>query len=100
MEHTLRLPSPSRSARQAPADDLVRLAAHATLARELPAGACIAVQSGRVWITQTGDADDYVVGAGERLVLARAGRVVVESFRGQATLRLSRCMPGARAGFP
>lgn len=76
------------------------LAGHATLARTLPAGACIAVQSGRLWLTQAGDANDYFVDAGQRHVVTRAGRVVMESFSAQATLRV---LPGAtpgRPGFP
>src|SRR4051812_38215018 len=51
------------------ADALVRLPAHATVARELAAGACITVQSGQVWLTQTGDANDYFVGPGQRHVV-------------------------------
>jgi hypothetical protein len=81
-------------------DTALRLASHATLARELPAGTCIAVQSGRVWLTQTGDANDYVVDAGQRHVTARAGRVVIESFAPQSSLRLLRDAPAVRAGFP
>ena len=81
-------------------DAAIRLAAHATIAGHLRAGACIAVQSGRVWLTQTGDANDYVVEAGQRHVVARAGRVVIESFSPQATLRVLRDAPAARPGFP
>jgi ferric-dicitrate binding protein FerR (iron transport regulator) len=86
--------------RREASDALVRLAAHATLVRALRAGTCIAVQSGRIWLTQTGDANDYFVDAGQRHVLARGGRVVIESFTPQATLRLLRDAPAARPGFP
>ena len=82
------------------ADAVVRLAAHATLAHELAAGACVAVQSGRVWLTQTGDANDYFVDAGQRHVVVRGGRVVIEAFTPQATLRVLRDAPAARPGFP
>ena len=82
------------------ADALVRLPAHATLARELAAGACITVQSGRVWLTQTGDANDYFVGAGQRHVVARSGRVVIESFTALALLRVGNALPATRPGFP
>ena len=100
MDHLLD-PAATLRQRQATAPDaVVRLPAHATLARELAAGACVAVQSGRVWLTQTGDANDYFVDAGQRHVVARAGRVVIESFTPQATLRLLRDAPAARPGFP
>ena len=82
------------------ADGLVRLPAHATVARELSAGACISVQSGRVWLTQTGDANDYFVGAGQRLVVARSGRVVIESFTALTLLHVRTGLPATRPGFP
>ena len=100
MDHTLELRSPLAHRRAEATDAVIRLASHATLARELPAGACIAVQAGRVWLTQTGDPNDYFVDAGQRHVLARAGRVVVEAFTPQATLRVLRDAPAACPGFP
>ena len=100
MDHTLELSSLLAHRRAEVPDSAIRLASHATLARELPAGACIVVQAGRVWLTQTGDANDYFVDAGQRHVVARAGRVVIESFTPQATLRLLRDVPAARPGFP
>jgi hypothetical protein len=100
MDHTLDLaPSLGRRRPEAP-DAAIRLAARAPLAGHLAAGACIAVQSGRIWLTQTGDANDYFVAAGERHVLARGGRVVIESFAPQSTLRVLRGPAAARAGFP
>lgn len=78
----------------------IRLAGRATLARTLPAGACIAVQSGRVWLTQAGDANDYFVDTGQRHVVTRAGRVVMESFTPQAVLRVLPEATIARPGFP
>ncbi|MCK9685559.1 DUF2917 domain-containing protein [Scleromatobacter humisilvae] len=100
MDHTLAL-RPTLARRRAEASDaVVRLAAHATATHELRAGACIAVQSGRVWLTQTGDANDYIVDAGQRHVVACDGRVVIESFTPQATLRVLRRAPAARPGFP
>jgi hypothetical protein len=100
MDHTLELRPPLAHRRAGVSDSAIRLASHATLARELPAGACIAVQSGRVWLTQTGDANDYFVDAGQRHVVVRAGRVVIESFTPQATLRVLRDAPAAHPGFP
>ena len=82
------------------ADTTIRLAGRATFARTLPAGACIAVQSGRVWLTQAGDANDYFVDAGQRHVVTRAGRVVMESFTLQAVLRVLPEATPARPGFP
>ena len=100
MDHTLELRSPLAHRRAEASDAVIRLTSHATLARELPAGACIAVQSGRVWLTQSGDANDYFVDAGQRHVVVRGGRVVVEAFTPQATLRVLRDAPAARPGFP
>jgi len=94
----LRPPLASRSGQAT--DAAIRLAGHATFARTLPAGACIAVQSGRVWLTQAGDANDYFVDGGQRHVVARAGRVVIESFTPQAVLRVLPEATLARPGFP
>jgi hypothetical protein len=66
----------------------------------LRAGTCIAVQSGRIWLTQAGDANDYFVDAGQRHVVARAGHVVMEAFSPQAALRILVDAPTARPGFP
>ncbi len=100
MDHTLDPALPLARRPVAAPDTAIRLAAHATVAGHLRAGACITVQSGRVWLTQTGDANDYFVEAGQRHVVARAGRVVIESFTPQATLRVQRGAPAARPGFP
>jgi hypothetical protein len=101
MEHVLRL-HPSSLGRHAarPADTAIRLAAPATLAGRLPAGACVAVLSGRVWLTQTGDANDYFVDAGQRHVVARGDRVVIESLTAQAVLRVLPEATAPRPGFP
>ncbi len=100
MEHALTFaPSLARRAAEAP-DTAARLTARAPFARHLPAGACIAVQSGRIWLTQTGDANDYVVDAGEFHVVTCSGRVVVECFTPQATLRVLCGAPASRPGFP
>ena len=100
MDHALTLP-PSLARRPAEApDNLLRLTSHATFARQLPAGACIAVQAGCVWLTQAGDSNDYFVSAGERHVVTRSGRVVIESFTPQASMRVLLGAPAARPGFP
>jgi hypothetical protein len=82
------------------ADTLVRLPDRATLARDLPAGACIAVQTGRAWVTKSGDGNDYFVGAGQRHVVARSGRVVIEGDCALTTLRMVTARPSSRPGFP
>ncbi len=100
MDTALRLAPPLARRPVEARDPFIRLAAHATLAGRLPAGACIAVHSGRIWLTQTGDANDYFIEAGQRHVVARGGRVVIESLTPQAVLRvLPEAMP-ARPGFP
>ena len=100
MDHAIESSSLLALRRGEAGDAVVRLAANATFTRALRASACVAVQSGRVWLTQTGDANDYFVDAGQRHVVARAGRVVIESFTAQATLRVLRDAPAARPGFP
>jgi|GEM_PF-697816 len=100
MEHALTLP-PSLARRPAEAsDNVLRLSSQATFARQLPAGARIAVQAGCVWLTQAGDSNDYFVSAGEVHVVTRPGRVVIESFTPQAAMRVLLGAPAARPGFP
>jgi len=100
MEHALTLP-PSLAHRTAEApDNVLRLSSQATFARQLPAGARIAVQAGCVWLTQAGDSNDYFVSAGEVHVVTRSGRVVLESFTPQAAMRVLLGAPAARPGFP
>jgi hypothetical protein len=99
MEHALEL-TPFPALRDGDPVAVVRLAAGATLARPLRAGTCIAVKSGRVWLTQSGDANDYFVDAGQHHVIARGGRVVIEACTPQATLRVLSGTPPARPGFP
>jgi hypothetical protein len=100
MDHPLERHPPLRQRHAEAHDNAVRLGAHATIARQLRAGACIAVQSGRIWLTQTGDANDYFVDAGQRHVVTRHGRVVIEAFSPQATLHVTTAAPAARTGFP
>ena len=100
MDPTLDLALPLVRRPAAMPDTAIRLTARATVAGHLRAGACIAVQTGRIWLTQTGDANDYVVEAGQRHVVACTGRVVIESLGPQATLRVLRDAPPSRPGFP
>lgn len=50
-----------------------------------PAGRRLRVLQGRVWLTISGDAEDYVVTAGQEQVLpdSRPGEIVVEAERGE-----------------
>ena len=50
-------------------------------------GLVIRARQGDLWITQSGDADDYVVHAGERFVADRSGKMVISAFhRGEVEL--------------
>ena len=100
MDTTLRLASALRRRPVEAHDRVIRLTARATLAARLPAGACVAVQSGRIWLTQAGDANDYFIEGGERHVVTHGGRVVIESFTPQAVLRVLAEASIARPGFP
>ena len=100
MDHAIDSSFPFAHRRGGARDAVVRLAANATFTRALRAGACVAVQSGRVWLTQTGDANDYFVDAGQRHVIVRGGRVVIEGCAPHATFRLLSASPAARPGFP
>ena len=101
MDTSLRL-APALARRRVEArDSSIRLAARATLMCRLPVGACIAVQAGRVWLTQAGDANDYFIGAGERHVVTRATQVVIEGDAALTLLRVHADGPvAARPGFP
>jgi hypothetical protein len=53
-------------------------------------GAELRVESGTVWITANGVADDLFLSAGESYRVPRAGKVVVQAVRGTARVRVSR----------
>jgi hypothetical protein len=50
-----------------------------------PAGRRLRVLQGRIWLTISGDVEDYVVAAGQEQVLpgSRTGDIVVQAERGQ-----------------
>jgi hypothetical protein len=51
-------------------------------------GALIETAGGRVWITEEGERKDFVVRPGERFVVSRGGRTVVQAVeRAWVTLR-------------
>ena len=56
---------------------------------EARAGTALRSLAGRVWITQEGDARDYIVPAGMRYTAARGGRVVVNAVDGAAQVAVS-----------
>ena len=43
-------------------------------------GTRLQVFEGLLWVTQEGDAEDYLIGAGESFVATRPGRLVVQSL--------------------
>lgn len=51
-------------------------------------GVVLAVRRGRVWVTHAHELQDHFVGAGERLELRPADRVVVEADGGPAQIAL------------
>lgn len=62
------------------------------------AGLCVEVISGRLWLTEEHDPDDHFVGAGQRHVVQRDGRFVMEAD-GRVPVRLVFHSPlGTRAG--
>ncbi len=50
-------------------------------------GRRIAVTQGSVWLTQAGDAEDYILAAGQSLRITRAGVVLVQPLKGDACFR-------------
>ena len=48
------------------------------------------VESGTVWITVSGAAEDLFLSAGESYRVPRVGKVVVQAVRGAARVRVSR----------
>lgn len=57
------------------------LAAGQVVALDDAAGTRIVAQQGTVWVTEEGDAKDYVVGPGEARVVARGGRTLVQAMQ-------------------
>lgn len=58
----------------------VAMAPTELLCRRGVAGACVQVQAGRVWLTETDDAEDHFLAAGEQHIVRGAGQVVVEAL--------------------
>lgn len=71
------------------------LAADAAVSVEARPGTELRSFFGRVWITQEGDARDYIVPAGMRYTTGRFGRVVVNAVDGAAQVAVSWQLPEA-----
>lgn len=81
-------------------DRIVRLRAGRAQAFDPLPGDVLRVLRGRLWVTQTGHAEDHFVAAGQSLALGR-GRVVVEADLGvTAVYRCDRAEAARRARYP
>jgi hypothetical protein len=76
----------------------LRSGAVLTLARPHDGCTRVLVESGRVWLTQSGDADDHFIAAGEDLLLCGSGEVVIECDSAEAAR--VRIWHGAPAVYP
>jgi hypothetical protein len=72
---------------------LHRLGAGATVEFAGRSGSVVRVLQGRTWMTQEGDARDYVVPAGMRFCIARRGHVVVSAVTDDTIVALYRVRP-------
>jgi len=48
--------------------------------KPIAAGSTVRCWSGKVWVTQAGDAMDYFLSAGDTFPMARSGQVVIEAM--------------------
>lgn len=74
-----------------------RLAAGETVSVIGRSGSVVRVLQGRTWITQEGDARDYVVPAGMRFCVARSGHVVVSAVTEDTTIAVYWVQPSPAA---
>jgi hypothetical protein len=51
-------------------------------------GNCIQAVDGLIWVTASGDIEDHILPAGEKLKLAKPGRLVVQALREPATFQI------------
>lgn len=77
--------------------ELHRLTAGETVSIIARRGSVIRVLQGRTWITQEGDAHDYVVPAGMRFCVAGSGHVVVSAVNDDTTIALYQVQPSPAA---
>lgn len=80
-----------------PGPALHQLAAGETVSVIGRSGTVVRVLQGRTWITQEGDARDYVVPAGMRFCVARKGHVVVSAVVDDTTIALYEVQPSPAA---
>ncbi|MBY0271006.1 MAG: DUF2917 domain-containing protein [Burkholderiales bacterium] len=83
--------TPIRHDKQDP--QLRDLAAGAALSIAGRRGSVVRVLRGRAWITQEGDAHDYVVPAGTRFCAARDGHLVVSAVADDTRIAIYRVRP-------
>lgn len=70
---------------QTPSDRLsLRPGAALTLDRPHDGYTRLVVDSGRLWLTQSGDAGDHFLGAGDDILLCGAGAVVIECYSAES----------------
>lgn len=69
------------------------LAAGETVSIMGRSGSVIRVLQGRTWITQAGDARDYVVPAGMRFCVAGSGQVVISAVTDDTTIAVYQVQP-------
>ena len=84
---------------------LLHLAAGQILSVESPAGRCVMLFQGKVWITQESDLGDYLVSAGESFTFDRPGLALVEALEPTSLVLLVQPAPahdsiGYEAAWP
>lgn len=75
------------------APEVLELAAGKAAALRGQRGTVVRVLQGRVWLTQDGDARDYVVPQGARFCAAGRGRIVVSAVDGASRIAVTREQP-------
>ena len=64
---------------------------------DLDIGDAVTCTNGVVWVTQTGDPNDYLLQEGEQFIALNTGQVLVQAIGGDACYRL-RSLASASAG--
>ena len=77
----------------------IRLARAEAIAIEARAGTELRSLDGTIWVTQDGDAQDYIVPAGVRFATKGDGRLVVTAMDGAAQVAVSWHAPDTPAGL-
>lgn len=62
-------------------DAVLELKAGQVITLDDATGASVLARCGSVWITEEGNARDIVLGAGEKRVIARAGRTLIQALQ-------------------